>query len=51
MNLTKFNKYLSEDTYDQLQSYARVFTHVFGSTYQCERTFSKMKHGKSQYRS
>jgi hypothetical protein len=51
MDLTQFYKYLPEDKYCQLKSYARGFISVFGRTYQCERTFSKMKYVKSQYRS
>lgn len=51
MDLTQFYEYLSENEYGQLKSYARGFISVFGSTYQCEKTFSKMKYTKSQYRS
>jgi hypothetical protein len=51
MDLTQFYKYLPEDKYCQLKSYARGFISVFGSTFQCERTFSNMKYVKLQYRS
>lgn len=51
MDLIQFYKYLSENEYGQLKSYARGFISVFGSTYQCEKTFSKTKYTKSQYRS
>ncbi|KOX71823.1 General transcription factor II-I repeat domain-containing protein 2B [Melipona quadrifasciata] len=51
MDLTQFYKYLPEDKYGQLKSCAPEFISVFGSTYQCEKTFSKMKYVKSQYRS
>jgi len=50
-NLIQFYKHLSEDKYGKLKSYAQGYISVFGSTYQCERTFSKMKYLKSQYRS
>ncbi|PNF17745.1 hypothetical protein B7P43_G07069 [Cryptotermes secundus] len=50
-NLTEFYKCLPSDEYGELRSYARGLISVFGSTYLCEKTFSKMKYVKSQYRS
>ena len=50
-NLTEFYKCLPSDEYGELRSYARGLISVFDSTYLCEKTFSKMKYVKSQYRS
>jgi hypothetical protein len=49
--LTEFYKCLPSDEYAQLRSYAWGFISVFGSTYLCEKTFSRMKYVKSPYRS
>lgn len=43
-NLTEFYKCLPSDEYGELRSYARGLISVFGSTYLCEKTFSKMKY-------
>ncbi|KAI5150109.1 hypothetical protein ENBRE01_1306 [Enteropsectra breve] len=50
-NLVIFYKNLSGDKYPELKSFAAEFISIFGSTYLCEQTFSKMKYVKSQYRS
>jgi hypothetical protein len=54
MDLTQFYKYLPEDKYGQLKSYALGFISVFGSMYiltNVKEHFSKMKYVKSQYKS
>uniref|UniRef100_A0AAG5D2H1 SPIN-DOC-like zinc-finger domain-containing protein n=1 Tax=Anopheles atroparvus TaxID=41427 RepID=A0AAG5D2H1_ANOAO len=51
MDLVSFYKILPEVDYSHLKSFGRGFISIFGSTYSCEKTFSKMKYVKSQYRS
>lgn len=48
----KFDKCLRRGEYAQLKLYAFRMKSVFGTTYLCEKIFSKMiKHIKSYYRS
>lgn len=50
-NLLSFYSSLPEKDYKNLKTHARGMFSVFGSTYLCEQTFSKMKYVKSKYRS
>jgi hypothetical protein len=50
-NLIEFYKFLPSDQFLQLRKFAREFISAFGTTYICEKTFSKMKYTKSCYRS
>ena len=50
-NLTEFYKCLPSDQFVYLRKFACEFISVFGTTYLCEKTFSKMKYTKSCYRS
>ena len=49
-NLIQFYAKLSEFNYSKLKDFARKIISIFGSTYICEQTFSKMKYIKSKYR-
>ena len=48
--LIEFYKCLPSDQYVHLKDFARGFTSISGTTYLCEKTFSKMKYMKSSYR-
>jgi len=50
-NLTEFYKCLPSDQFVYLRKFACEFISVYGTTYLCEKTFSKMKYIKSCYRS
>ncbi|XP_029647131.1 general transcription factor II-I repeat domain-containing protein 2-like [Octopus sinensis] len=50
-NLIEFYKCLPSDQFLHLRRFACEFISVFGTTYLCEKTFSKMKYTKSCYRS
>lgn len=50
-NLLSFYSSLPEKDFKNLKAHARGMFSVFGSTYLCEQTFSKMKYVKSKYRS
>lgn len=50
-NLLSFYSSLPEKDFKNLRNYARGMFSVFGSTYVCELTFSKVKYVKSKYRS
>jgi len=48
-NLINFYKCLQPDQFPNLIKFACSFVSIFGTTYLCEQTFSKMKHVKSNY--
>ncbi|XP_068118264.1 general transcription factor II-I repeat domain-containing protein 2-like [Hyperolius riggenbachi] len=50
-NLTNFYASLASETYPNLRKHALKMATIFGSTYVCEQTFSRMKHLKSPTRS
>lgn len=50
-NLLPFYSSLPEKDFKNLKNHARAMFSLFGSTYLCEQTFSKMKYVKSKYRS
>jgi hypothetical protein len=50
-SLLEFYKSLPVRQFDQLHKFARGFFPAFGTTYLCEKTFSKMKYTKNIYRS
>lgn len=50
-NLTNFYTSLSSETYPNLRKHALKMATIFGSTYVCEQTFSRMKNLKSPTRS
>lgn len=50
-NLLAFYSSLPEKDFKNLKNHARAIFSLFGSTYKCEQTFSKMKFVKSKYRS
>ena len=49
-NLIDFYKYLDAKEFPNLKKFARKFISMFGTTYVCEQTFSRMKYLKSKYR-
>ncbi|UYV78542.1 hypothetical protein LAZ67_16001943 [Cordylochernes scorpioides] len=49
--LLEFYKSLPLTQFDNLHKFARGLFSVFGTTYLCEKTFSKMKYTKNVYRS
>lgn len=49
-NLIEFYKCLQPDQFPNLIKFACSFVSIFGTTYMCEQTFSKMKYVKSNYR-
>ena len=51
VELIEFYKCLPSGQYRRLKSFALGLISVFGTTYLCEKTFSKMKYIKSCYRS
>ncbi|UYV73417.1 EPM2AIP1 [Cordylochernes scorpioides] len=50
-SLLEFYKSLPLTQFDNLHKFARGLFSVFGTTYLCEKTFSKMKYTKNVYRS
>jgi hypothetical protein len=50
-SLLEFYKSLPLVQFDNLHKFARGLFSVFGTTYLCEKTFSKMKYTKNVYRS
>ena len=48
-NLIEFYKCLKPDQFPNLKQLAFSFVSIFGTTYLCEQTFSKMKYVKSSY--
>lgn len=50
-SLHKFYASLPSETYPNLRNHALKMATIFGSTYVCEQTFSRMKHLKSPTRS
>ena len=50
-SLIDFYAALPQDTYPNIKKHAMKMSTVFGSTYICEQTFSRMKHLKTQRRS
>lgn len=50
-NLLEFYQCLPEEKFSNLKNFARGLISIFGTTYMCEKTFSKMKYVKSNYRS
>ncbi|GFQ99871.1 proteinral transcription factor ii-i repeat domain-containing protein 2a [Trichonephila clavata] len=50
-SLLEFYKSLPLTQFDNLHKFARGLFSVFGTTYLCEKTFSKMKYTKNFYRS
>lgn len=42
---------LNEESFKNVKDFARSMIAMFGSTYLCEQTFSKMNYVKSKYRS
>ncbi|GFQ71342.1 proteinral transcription factor ii-i repeat domain-containing protein 2a [Trichonephila clavata] len=50
-SLLEFYKSLPLTLFDNLHKFARGLFPVFGTTYLCEKTFSKMKYTKNVYRS
>ncbi|UYV73426.1 EPM2AIP1 [Cordylochernes scorpioides] len=50
-SLLEFYKCLPLTQFDNLHKFARGLFSVFGTTYLCEKTFSKMKYTKNVYRS
>ncbi|KAM4021787.1 general transcription factor II-I repeat domain-containing protein 2A-like [Anomaloglossus baeobatrachus] len=50
-SLLNFYASLSSETYPNLRNHALKMATIFGSTYVCEQTFSRMKHLKSPTRS
>lgn len=50
-NLLTFYSSLPEKDFKNIKNHARAMFSLFGSTYKCEQTFSKMKFVKSKYRS
>ena len=49
-NLIEFYKCLQPDQFPNLIKFAYSFVSIFGTTYLCEQTFSKMKYVESNYR-
>ncbi|XP_076064373.1 general transcription factor II-I repeat domain-containing protein 2-like [Oratosquilla oratoria] len=49
-NLIEFYKCLKPDQFPNLKKFACSFVPIFGTTYLCEQTFSKMECVKSNYR-
>ncbi|XP_076043679.1 general transcription factor II-I repeat domain-containing protein 2A-like [Oratosquilla oratoria] len=49
-NLIEFYKCLMPDQFPNLKKFACSLVSIFGTTYLCEQTFSKMKYVKSNYR-
>ena len=45
-----FYKYLNAKEFPNLKQFACKFISMFGTTYMCEQTFSRMKYLKSKYR-
>ena len=50
-SLVEFYKSLPREDYPQILKQARNYISIFGSTYQCEQLFSRMKHAKSKTKS
>ena len=49
-SLLEFYKSLNTDQYPSLKKLALKYVSIFGTTYMCEQTFSKMKYVKSKKR-
>ncbi|PNF43698.1 hypothetical protein B7P43_G14619 [Cryptotermes secundus] len=49
-NLIELYKFLNSKQFPNLKKFACKFISIFGTTYMCEQTFSKMKYIKSKYR-
>ena len=49
-NLVDFYKYLNAKEFPNLKQFACKFISMFGTTYMCEQTFSRMKYLKSNNR-
>ena len=50
-NLLDFYRCMADDQFPNFKNFARGLISVFGTTYMCEKTFSKLKYVKSKYRS
>ncbi|XP_029654144.1 general transcription factor II-I repeat domain-containing protein 2-like [Octopus sinensis] len=48
--LAEFYEYLKDDEFPRLKNFAIKMISIFGTTYQCEQTFSRMKYVKSAHR-
>ena len=50
-NVIAYYKELSVEQYPNLVKFGKRYASLFGSTYQCEMLFSKMKYAKNKFRS